>query len=77
MLAPFGLISDSANPVPPPNFWTMAVSLAVVMMPSMVSSSPRTKHADSVPVPWPSGCWMPAFIRVGELGTNSRVDMTP
>ena len=69
-------MGERAKPVPPPNFWTMAISFAVVMMPSMVSSSPITKQADSVPVPLPSGCSMPAFIRVGELGTNSRLAMT-
>ena len=69
MEAPFGRIADSANPVPPPNFWTIAASLAVVIIPSMLSSSPITKQADRVPAP------VPAFIKVGELGTNSSDDM--
>ena len=46
------------------------------MMPSMLSSSPMTKHADRVPVPAPSGCSIPAFIRVGELGRYSRLAIT-
>ncbi|HRP08967.1 MAG TPA: hypothetical protein PLL69_10820 [Gemmatimonadales bacterium] len=35
-----------------------------------VSLTGRTKHAES----WPSG--RPAFIRVGELGMNSRFAIT-
>ena len=69
MPAPFGRMGERAKPVPPPYFWTIAASLAVVMIPSMLSSRPITKHAESVPAP------VPAFISVGELGTNSSVDM--
>ena len=54
-----------ATPVPPPYFCTMAISDAVRMMSSMLSSRGRTKQADSVPA------LVPAFIRVGELGRNS------
>ena len=68
---PLGLMGDSANPVPPPNFWTMAISLAVVIMPSIVSSRPMTKQAERVPVPVPSCRPIPAFISVGEFGTKS------
>ena len=34
---PFDLISVSAKPVPPPNFWTIAASCAASMIPSMLS----------------------------------------
>ena len=66
---PLGRICERAKPVPPPNFWTMAASLAELMIPSMLSSSPMTKQADRVP------CFVPAFMRVGEFGTNSRFFM--
>ncbi len=62
---PFDLISVSAKPVPPPNFWTIAASCAAFMIPSMLSRRGSTKHADRVPAP------VPAFIIVGEFGRNS------
>ena len=62
MLAPFGRMAERAKPVPPPNFCTMAVSLAASMIPSIVSFKGSTKQAESVPAP------VPAFMRVGELG---------
>ena len=67
ILAPFGLNLDKANPVPPPNFCTIAASWAVFMMCSILSSRGKTKHADKVPA------GVPAFIRVGELAKNSRL----
>jgi hypothetical protein len=71
MGAPLGRILEREKPVPPPNFCTMAACLAVSIMPSMVSSRPMTKQADRVPAP------VPAFIRVGELGRNSRRAIIP
>ncbi len=65
MPSPLGRSRDSATPVPPPYFCTMAISDAVRMMSSMLSSNGRTKQADSVPA------LVPAFISVGELGRNS------
>ena len=64
---PVGLISDKENPVPPPNFWTIAASCAAFIIPSIESVNGRTKHADNVPAP------VPAFISVGELGKNSKL----
>ena len=54
------------NPVPPPLLWIRAAFLRLVNIPSIESSTGTTKHAES--------CWMlvPAFIRVGEFGRNSR-----
>ena len=63
---PFGRMSEREKPVPPPNFCTMAASCAACMMPSMLSLSGSTKHAESVPAP------VPAFMSVGEFGRNSR-----
>ena len=65
--APFGLSSDSAKPVPPPNFWTIAASCAAPMIPSILSRRGSTKHAESVPAP------VPAFIIVGEFGRYSKL----
>ena len=61
MWAPLRRSSDSAKPVPPPNFCTMAASCAAPMMPSMLSLRGNTKQADNVPAP------VPAFISVGEF----------
>ena len=61
ILEPCGLIFDNANPVPPPYFCTIAVSVADDIISSILSSNGSTKHADIVPL-------MPAFINVGLLG---------
>ena len=60
-----GLKDEKLNPVPPPDLWMSAMFFTASKMPSMLSSTGRTKQADS----WPSS--LPAFISVGELGRNS------
>ncbi len=62
---PFGLNREKLKPVPPPLLWIKAAFLTASNMPSMLSGTGRTKHADN----WPRG--LPAFISVGELGINS------
>ena len=61
-----GRMREKAKPVPPPLLWISAVCLIASKISSMESPTGRTKQADS----WPSS--RPAFIRVGELGRNSR-----
>ena len=58
------------NPVPPPDWWIRAAFLMASKMDSMVSSTGRTKQAES--------CWSsrPAFMSVGELGRNFRLVIT-
>jgi hypothetical protein len=56
-------------PVPPPDLWIKAVFFTASKIDSMVSSMGRTKQAESCPK------GLPAFIRVGELGKNSRLDI--
>ncbi len=59
-----GLSLEKENPVPPPDLWIRAAFLRASNIPSMLSSTGRTKQAAS----WPRR--RPAFIRVGELGRN-------
>ena len=59
---------EKSKPVPPPNFWTNAVALAVDIIDSRVSSIGSTKQAASVPRP------VPAFISVGEFGRKRSED---
>ena len=49
MAESLGRNSDSEKPVPPPNFWTKACAREALVIPSIVSSSGKTKHADKVP----------------------------
>ena len=64
--SPSGRSRLKLNPVPPPLLWISAVCLALSKMLSRLSSTGSTKHAESC-------CSSrPAFIRVGELGRNSR-----
>ena len=51
--------------MPPPDWWMRAVSLIAWNMPSMLSSTGRTKHAESCCISWP------AARRVGEFGRKS------
>ncbi|MBA7706060.1 hypothetical protein ES703_114905 [subsurface metagenome] len=62
-----GLSLEKENPVPPPLLWMSAVFFTASKMDSIESSTGRTKQADSCPNS------LPAFIRVGELGKNSRL----
>jgi hypothetical protein len=56
---------ENENPVPPPDWWILAVNLRVSKIESNESSTGRTKQAAS--------CCnsRPAFINVGELGRNA------
>jgi hypothetical protein len=64
-----GLKRLKEKPVPPPDWWMMAVFFTDSKIESRESYTGSTKQAAS--------CWslLPAFIRVGELGRNSRVDI--
>src|SRR5581483_675200 len=62
-----GRSREKAKPVPPPLLWIMAACFTESKMPSMLSGTGSTKHADSC---WP--LFLPAFISVGELGMNLR-----
>ena len=68
--SPLGRRSVEEKPVPPPDLCTRAMCLTASKMPGMESSTGRTKQAESWPTP------VPAFIRVGELGRNSRFIIT-
>ena len=61
-----GRMREKEKPVPPPDLWIRAVCFTASKMLSMLSSTGKTKQAES----WPSS--RPAFIRVGELGMNLR-----
>ncbi len=61
-----GRSREKEKPVPPPDLWIRAVNLTASKISSMESPTGRTKQAES----WPSS--RPAFIRVGELGRNSK-----
>ncbi len=62
----FGLRREKEKPVPPPLLWMRAVYLTASNIDSIESSTGMTKQAESC-------CSSrPAFIRVGELGMNSR-----
>ncbi len=63
----FGRSREKLKPVPPPVWWILAMWVSAPKMPSTESSTGRTKQAES----WPREA--PAFIRVGELGMNSRL----
>ncbi len=65
-MSSFGRSRLKENPVPPPDWWIFAIAPSVRKMPSMESSTGRTKHAAS----WPSP--VPAFMSAGEFGRNSR-----
>jgi hypothetical protein len=60
---------ENENPVPPPDLCISAVYFSALKIPSTLSSTGSTKHAES----WPS--LAPAFIMVGELGTYSRLSI--
>jgi hypothetical protein len=60
--SPAGRRREKQKPVPPPDWWIAAVRLA--------SSTGSTKQAAS----WPRG--MPAFIKAGLFGMNSRREST-
>jgi hypothetical protein len=64
-VSPAGRIWLNENPVPPPLWWINAMVVRVEKIPCRESSTGNTKQAESWPVD------VPAFIRVGELGTNS------
>ncbi|MBA7675283.1 hypothetical protein ES703_83513 [subsurface metagenome] len=66
-----GLNLEKENPVPPPLLWMRAVFFTASKIDSIESSTGRTKQAES----WPNS--LPAFIRVGELGRNSRFAINP
>jgi len=68
-ISSFGLRCEKEKPVPPPVWWIRAVSFTLSKIESSESSTGRTKQAES----WPSS--LPAFIRAGELGRNSRFDI--
>ncbi|OPY54075.1 MAG: hypothetical protein A4E51_01021 [Methanosaeta sp. PtaU1.Bin055] len=68
--SPFGRRREKEKPVPPPLWWILAISFRAPKIPSMESSTGRTKQAESCPRA------RPAFIRVGELGRNSPPVMT-
>ncbi len=65
-LDPLGLNLEKEKPVPPPLLWINAAFFTLSKIPSIVSSTGRTKHADNCPR------GLPAFMSVGELGRNSR-----
>ena len=64
-LEPDGLRLEKSKPVPPPDLWISAASLTALKMPSIESSTGRTKQALRF------GSSRPAFIRVGEFGMKS------
>ena len=64
-----GLSLEKEKPVPPPDLWIRAVFLTASKIDSMASSIGNTKQAESCP----NG--RPAFIRVGELGRNSKEEI--
>jgi hypothetical protein len=66
-----GRSRENEKPVPPPDLCIMAVCFTASNICSMESPTGKTKHAES----WPNS--RPAFIRVGELGRNSRPVMIP
>ena len=64
---PQGRSREKEKPVPPPDLWIRAACFTASKMSSIESATGSTKQADN----WPRG--RPAFIRVGELGRNSRL----
>ena len=69
--SPEGRSLENEKPVPPPDLWIRAVCLTASKMDSIESSTGSTKQAES--------CCnsLPAFMRVGELGMNSREAIMP
>ena len=63
-LLSFGRSLEKEKPVPPPDLCMRAAFFKASKMPSMLSSTGRTKHAANCP------SLLPAFISVGELGRN-------
>ena len=57
---------EKEKPVPPPDLWIRAVYFTASKISSMESPTGSTKQAESCPSS------RPAFIRVGELGRNSK-----
>ena len=67
--SPFGLMRLKLNPVPPPLFCIRDIIFIELNMLSSESSIGSTKHAANCPTS------VPAFINVGELGKNSKLDI--
>src|SRR6056297_863598 len=63
----WGRSREKENPVPPPDLWIKAAFLMASKIPSMESSTGKTKQAASCPRS------VPAFINVGELGKKQNV----
>ena len=67
--SPFGRRRENAKPVPPPPWWIRACCLSASKIPTRLSSTGITKHAES-------NCnSRPAFMSVGLFGRNSRFEM--
>src|SRR3989338_4034210 len=62
--SPFGRSREKLNPVPEPRWWIDAASSNVPKIPFIESSTGKTKQELSCCV------FVPAFIKVGELGKN-------
>jgi hypothetical protein len=62
-----GLRLENENPVPPPDLWIIAVSFSVWKIDSIESYIGSVKQALSCPNS------LPAFIKVGEFGRNSKL----
>lgn len=60
-----GLSFEKLNPVPPPDWWIIAMCFSVSNISVNESPTGRTKQADSCPIP------VPAFISVGVFGRKS------
>jgi hypothetical protein len=69
-ISPRGRRRANENPVPPPDLWMSAMLVRLLKIPSRVSSTGRTKQAESCPLA------VPAFIRVGEFGRKRRLDIS-
>ena len=65
-VAPAARRREKEKPVPPPDLWIKAACLMASKISSIESPTGSTKQAES----WPSS--LPAFIKVGEFGKNSR-----
>ena len=65
-VAPAARRRENEKPVPPPDLWIKAACLMASKISSIESPTGSTKQAES----WPSS--LPAFIKVGEFGKNSR-----
>ncbi len=69
-MSPRGRRRLNENPVPPPDLWMSAMWARLAKIPSRVSSTGRTKQAESCPME------VPAFIRVGEFGRKRRLEVS-